>query len=64
MRKYLQSYLGLVAPTVRIMLTLWMPQLVFIDKNGAIRAQFPGTADFFKDEETNMRKMVEKLPKE
>lgn len=47
-----------------IMLTMWMPQLVFIDKSGTIRAQYPGTDEFFKNEEANMRQLVEKLLKE
>jgi peroxiredoxin len=40
---------------------LMMPQLVFIDKSGMIRAQYDGTSDFFKDEDKNIRAMVEKL---
>ncbi len=44
-----------------IMLTMWMPQLVFIDKKGVIRAQYGGTDEFFRNEEQNMREMIEKL---
>jgi peroxiredoxin len=40
---------------------LMMPQLVFIDKTGMVRAQYDGTADFFKDEDKNIRAMIEKL---
>jgi hypothetical protein len=40
---------------------LMMPQLVFIDKTGMIRAQYEGTSDFFKDEDKNIRAMIEKL---
>lgn len=40
---------------------LMMPQLVFIDRSGMVRAQYEGTADFFKDEEKNMRALIEKL---
>lgn len=44
-----------------IMMTLWVPQLVIIDKEGAIRGQYGGTDKFFQAEEQNMRGMVEKL---
>jgi len=47
-----------------VMLTLWTPQLVLIDKKGMIRAQYPGTHNFFQNEEENLRFMVEKLLKE
>lgn len=42
---------------------LLMPQLVFVDRNGQIRAQYAGDSDFFNDksEEKNMRDMVQKL---
>lgn len=40
---------------------LMMPQLVFIDRSGMIRAQYSGTSDFFKAEEKNVRAMIEKL---
>jgi peroxiredoxin len=40
---------------------LMMPQLVFIDRNGMVRAQYDGTSDFFKDEDKNIKVMIEKL---
>ena len=40
---------------------LMMPQLVFIDRGGMVRAQYDGTADFFKAEDKNIRAMIEKL---
>ena len=42
----------------------YVPELVFIDRNRQIRGQFMGADDFFKDQETNIRKMVESLLKE
>ncbi len=47
-----------------IMTTMMMPQLVFIDRKGVIRAQYPGTDAFFQDEEKNIRAMVVSLLKE
>lgn len=46
-----------------VMLRMSMPQLVFIDRNGVIRAQYPGTDAFFNDEEKNMRQMLQSLLK-
>ncbi len=43
---------------------LYVPQLVFIDRNFVIRGQYSGTDDFFKNEEANMRNIIEKLVKE
>lgn len=44
---------------------LYFPQVVFIDKKGIIRAYHPATDEaFFKNEEANMRKMIEGLMKE
>lgn len=43
---------------------VYMPQLVFIDRAGTIRAQYGGTDNFFLDEEKNVREMVEKLLKD
>ncbi len=44
---------------------LLMPQLVFIDRKGIVRAQYPGDDNFFKDaEETNMRNQIEALLKD
>ena len=36
----------------------YVPMIMFIDKQGMIRAQFGGDADFFKNEEVNMRKNI------
>lgn len=47
-----------------VMLTMYMPQLVIIDKKGNIRAQYGGGDDFFKNEEDNIRKLVVELLKE
>lgn len=47
------------------MLKLMMPQLVFVDREGAIRAQYSGDDKFFgSDEEKNMRERIEALLKE
>jgi len=40
------------------MLIMYVPQLVFIDRKGIIRAQFGGQDEFFKDEENNVRKQI------
>jgi peroxiredoxin len=40
-----------------------VPQLVFIDRAGVIRAQYPGTDAFFNNEEENMRRMIQSLLK-
>ena len=41
---------------------MMMPQLVFIDRQGVVRAQYSGESDFFKEaEETNMRHQIEAL---
>ena len=47
-----------------MMVPMQMPQLVFIDRTGAIRAQYAGTSPFFADEERNMRTTIEELLKE
>ncbi|MGH9628464.1 MAG: TlpA family protein disulfide reductase [Bryobacteraceae bacterium] len=39
----------------------YVPQLVIIDRGGTIRAQHSGVDPFFKDEEKNIRALVEKL---
>jgi thiol-disulfide isomerase/thioredoxin len=44
-----------------IMLTMWVPQLVFIDREGNIVAQYPGTDRFFLNEEANIRSKIEQL---
>jgi hypothetical protein len=41
-----------------------VPQLVFIDRKGVIRAQYAGNDPFFKDEERNVRAQIEGLLKE
>lgn len=43
------------------MLIMYVPQLVFIDRKGTIRAQFGGQDAFFKDEENNLRKQIESM---
>jgi len=53
--EYLQHPLG--KPT-------YVPELVFIDRNRQIRGQFTGNDDFFKDQETGIRNLVETLLKE
>jgi thiol-disulfide isomerase/thioredoxin len=47
-----------------VMMTMSMPQLLFIDRKGIIRAQYGGTSPFFNDEEKNMREQIESLLKE
>lgn len=42
---------------------VYMPQLVFIDQQGMIRAQYAGTDNFFLEEEKNVRAELEKLLK-
>jgi len=48
------------------MFKLMMPQLVFIDRKGTVRAQYAGDDKFFKDEdqEKNIRDEIETLLKE
>lgn len=42
-----------------------MPQLVFIDRKGIVRAQYPGDDKFFAEaQETNMRNEIEALLKD
>ncbi len=45
------------SPTLRS----YVPMLVFIDRNGTIRAQHLGDDDFFTKQEPNMRAMIERL---
>jgi peroxiredoxin len=47
-----------------VMEILYVPQLVFIDRNGVIRAQYQGRDNFFNNEEVNMRAQIESLLKE
>ncbi len=52
------------SPTCKIppMARLIMPQLVFIDRQGTIRAQYRGEDKFFGDDlEKNMREQIESL---
>lgn len=44
-----------------MMMTLMVPQLVVVDKEGTIRAQVDGTDDFFRNEEANLRKLLTTL---
>jgi peroxiredoxin len=43
---------------------LYVPQLIFIDRKGMIRAYYPGGDKFYENEETNMRGQIEALLKE
>lgn len=40
-----------------------MPQLVFIDRKGTVVQQYSGDADFFKNEEVNMKAQIESMLK-
>ena len=40
---------------------VYMPQLVFIDREMQIRAQYAGTDSFFLDEEKNIRAKLQEL---
>lgn len=42
----------------------YVPDLLFIDRNRVIRAQHDGGDDFFKDQEKNIREMLDTLLKE
>jgi len=42
---------------------LYVPHMVFLDRRGIIRADYPGESDFFKDQATNIRAELEKLLK-
>lgn len=42
----------------------YVPDLIFIDRNRVIRAQHDGGDDFFKDQEKNIREMLDTLLKE
>lgn len=42
----------------------YVPEIIFIDRNRVIRAQFTGSDDFFKDQEKNIRAMLDTLLKE
>lgn len=45
------------------MVAMMMPQLVVIDREGVIRAQFPGNDPFFENEEAGMRRWIATLLK-
>ena len=47
-----------------LMLIMYVPQLVFIDKKGVIRAHYPGGDKFYENEDVNMRNQIEALLKE
>jgi peroxiredoxin len=40
---------------------LYVPHMVFIDRGGAIRADYPGEDLFFRDPNTNIRAVLDKL---
>ena len=40
-----------------------MPQLVFIDRKGIVQVQYAGDAEFFKNEEVNMKSQIEAMLK-
>lgn len=42
----------------------YVPELIFIDRNRVIRGQFTGNDDFFKDQDKNVRAMLDTLLKE
>ena len=46
------------------MLTIMVPQLVFIDRKFTVRNHYPGGDKFFTEEEKNMREVIEGLLKE
>jgi peroxiredoxin len=46
-----------------VMEPMFMPQLVFIDRKGVVQMQYAGDADFFKNEEVNMRNEIEAMMK-
>jgi len=42
----------------------YVPELILIDRNRVIRGQYSGEQDFFKDQDKNIRAVVEPLLKE
>jgi thiol-disulfide isomerase/thioredoxin len=42
---------------------MYVPHMVFLDRAGMIRADYPGESDFFKDAATNVRAELDKLLK-
>lgn len=43
---------------------MYVPEILFIDRNRIIRGQYTGSDDFFKDQEKNIRAMLDALLKE
>jgi peroxiredoxin len=39
----------------------YTPFLIFVDRKGIIRAQYTGTDDFFRNQEVNIRKLLDEL---
>lgn len=42
----------------------YVPEILFIDRNRVIRAQYTGSDDFFKEQDKNVRAMLDTLLKE
>jgi thiol-disulfide isomerase/thioredoxin len=42
---------------------LFVPHMVFLDRNGVRKGDFPGESDFFKNPEVNIKAQLEKLLK-
>lgn len=42
----------------------YVPEMLFIDRHRIVRAQYSGEIDFFKDQDKNIRAMVDSLLKE
>ena len=42
---------------------LYVPHMVFLDRKGVVRADYPGESDFMKDPEGNVRKQLDGLLK-
>ena len=42
---------------------LYVPHMVFLDRSGIVRAEYPGESDFMKDPATNIRAELERLLK-
>lgn len=47
-----------------MMMTLMVPQLLIIDRDGVIQAQFAGMDDFFRNDEANMRRLLDSMLEE
>jgi thiol-disulfide isomerase/thioredoxin len=59
-RAVVLSYLQVSILDVR---PLYVPHMVFLDRRGIIRADYPGESDFFKDPGASIRAELEKLLK-